>query len=148
MKKIPVINGTSLSVTLAARDSPPRAIKKIMMPRATAVQLLGIPDSIKTDAIELVCIIFPIPKEDKKQPKAYIQARGFPIFFIFSMYPKAPLAFLYLADSIFSANTVIMPKRADIHIQNTAPGPPIVIADATPTMFPVPIEPASAVVID
>ena len=40
-----------------------------------------------------------------------------------------------------------MPNRAATHIQKTAPAPPRVMAVATPTMFPVPIAPAKAVVI-
>ena len=40
-----------------------------------------------------------------------------------------------------------MPNSADIHIQNTAPGPPRAIAPATPAMFPVPTVAASAVVM-
>ena len=32
-----------------------------------------------------------------------------------------------------------MPKKAAIHIQNTAPGPPIQMAADTPAMLPVPI---------
>ena len=38
-----------------------------------------------------------------------------------------------------------MPKRAEIHIQNTAPGPPRMIAPVTPAMLPVPTVDASAV---
>ena len=38
-----------------------------------------------------------------------------------------------------------MPKKADTHIQNKAPGPPAAIAVATPTIFPVPIVEESAV---
>ena len=33
---------------------------------------------------------------------------------------------------------VAEPKRAIIHIQKTAPGPPMAIAVATPARFPVP----------
>ena len=47
--------------------------------------------------------------------------------------------------SAISAYLVIMPKKADIHIQNTAPGPPETIAVATPTILPVPVVAASAV---
>ena len=36
---------------------------------------------------------------------------------------------------------VIIPKNADSHIQNTAPGPPVSIADVTPMILPVPIVP-------
>ena len=38
-----------------------------------------------------------------------------------------------------------MPSRAEHHIQNTAPGPPMAIAPATPAMLPVPTVAASAV---
>ena len=40
---------------------------------------------------------------------------------------------------------VAMPKRPVNHIQNTAPGPPKVIAVATPTMLPIPTVAARAV---
>ena len=39
-----------------------------------------------------------------------------------------------------------MPTSAVIHIQNSAPGPPIAIAVATPAMLPVPTVAASAVI--
>ena len=38
-----------------------------------------------------------------------------------------------------------MPKKAEHHIQNTAPGPPMATAPATPAMLPVPTVPARAV---
>ena len=38
-----------------------------------------------------------------------------------------------------------MPKKATIHIQKMAPGPPVMMAVATPTMLPVPMVAASAV---
>ena len=38
-----------------------------------------------------------------------------------------------------------MPRKAMTHIQNTAPGPPIRMAPATPTMLPVPTVAARAV---
>ena len=37
-----------------------------------------------------------------------------------------------------STNPVAMPSSATTHIQNTAPGPPMVMAMATPIMLPVP----------
>ena len=46
---------------------------------------------------------------------------------------------------IFSPHPVIIPSRADIHIQNTAPGPPYTMAAATPAMDPVPMVAARAV---
>ena len=39
-----------------------------------------------------------------------------------------------------------IPKNAEIHIQNSAPGPPTKSAPVTPAMFPVPTVPARAVV--
>ena len=44
----------------------------------------------------------------------------------------------YLTASVTSENFVTMPKSADTHIQNTAPGPPKMIAPVTPAMLPVP----------
>ena len=38
-----------------------------------------------------------------------------------------------------------MPSSAVIHIQNTAPGPPVEMAMATPAMLPVPTRLASPV---
>ncbi len=51
----------------------------------------------------------------------------------------------YFTASSFSPKLVIIPSRAEIHIQNTAPGPPRVSAVATPAMDPVPMVEASAV---
>ena len=47
--------------------------------------------------------------------------------------------------STFSEKFVIMPKNAATHIQNTAPGPPMMMAVVTPTMLPVPTVAARAV---
>ena len=44
-----------------------------------------------------------------------------------------------------SANLVHMPSTPDTHSQNSAPGPPIEIAVATPAMLPTPTVDASAV---
>ena len=45
-----------------------------------------------------------------------------------------------------STNAVDAPKKATVHIQNTAPGPPKAIAVATPAMLPVPTRPDSDMV--
>ena len=47
--------------------------------------------------------------------------------------------------SVTSENLVHMPSSAEHHIQNTAPGPPMAMAPATPAMVPVPTVAASAV---
>ena len=49
------------------------------------------------------------------------------------------LSFASLTDIYISAYFVIMPINANRSIQKTAPGPPTHIADATPTMLPIPI---------
>ena len=51
----------------------------------------------------------------------------------------------YFTASRHSEYLVAIPKKAAIHIQNKAPGPPALIAVATPTMLPVPTVAASAV---
>ena len=48
--------------------------------------------------------------------------------------------------SIHSLNLEVRPKAAEIHIHTRAPGPPETMAVATPTIFPVPMVAASAVV--
>ena len=52
----------------------------------------------------------------------------------------------YLTESTASAYFVAMPKTPVSQSQRTAPGPPAAIAVATPTILPVPIVAASAVV--
>ena len=53
---------------------------------------------------------------------------------------------LYLWAKVTSTNLVVMPKKAVIHIQKIAAGPPKKIANATPPILPVPTVPDSAVV--
>ena len=52
----------------------------------------------------------------------------------------------YLTDKRASAYLVEIPKTPVSHIHKTAPGPPAATAVATPTMLPVPIVAAKAVV--
>ena len=51
----------------------------------------------------------------------------------------------YFTARVFSTKLVISPRRAETHIQNTAPGPPKKMAVATPAMDPVPMVEARAV---
>ena len=51
---------------------------------------------------------------------------------------------MYIWARVDSTKAVDAPKNATTHIQNTAPGPPNAMAVATPTMFPVPTLPESA----
>ena len=108
------------------------------------------------DAIEFACVIFPIPKDAttaknaNSQPSTLPNLLCFNAFFIVYIGPPeiSPLAFTsrYLIASIHSENFDVIPNNAEIHIQTRAPGPPDTIAVATPTIFPVPIVAASAVV--
>ena len=70
-------------------------------------------------------------------------------FFMYSMGPPRKLPSgprsRWRTASVFSPQLTAMPSRADIHIQNTAPGPPYTMAVATPAMEPVPIVAARAV---
>ena len=50
-----------------------------------------------------------------------------------------------ITASVHSKYFVLTPRRAEIHIQNMAPGPPVAMATATPLMLPMPIVPAKAV---
>ena len=74
----------------------------------------------------------------------------FSAFFMVNIGPPAisPLAFTsrYLTASMHSANLLVRPKQAEIHIQTRAPGPPENIAVATPTILPVPMVAAKAVI--
>lgn len=50
----------------------------------------------------------------------------------------------YMTASEQVKNLVAIPTIAVIHIQKIAPGPPTVMARATPPMLPIPTVPASA----
>ncbi len=52
----------------------------------------------------------------------------------------------YLTARIASEYFVAIPTIPVTHIQKTAPGPPSVIAVATPTMLPIPTVAAKAVI--
>ena len=107
-------------------------------------------------AIEFACVRLPIPKAATAAKKAKSQPRTAPnflflkAFFMVYMGPPAispcSLLSLYFTASIHSENLVVRPKQALISIQTRAPGPPETMAVATPTILPVPIVAANAVV--
>ncbi len=107
-------------------------------------------------AIEFACVRLPMPKDATTANNANSQPRTAPSFLclkaFFIVYIGPPdispfsLTSLYLIASIHSLNLEVSPKQALIHIQTSAPGPPDTIAVATPTILPVPIVAASAVV--
>ena len=125
-------------------------------PSSTAVTspvtLSGTPNTPESPAaIELHWLMLPMPNEASTQNSANAPARKglCSPFLRYSMgpprhAPSGPFS-RYSMPSVFSANAVIMPKNAETHIQNTAPGPPMVSAVATPAMLPVPTVAARAV---
>src|SRR5690606_2468739 len=52
----------------------------------------------------------------------------------------------YMMAKVEVKNLVLIPIMALIHIQNTAPGPPMEMATATPAIFPIPMVEDKAVV--
>lgn len=108
------------------------------------------------DDIELACVRLPIPKDAITANKANRKPRSFPTDLFLNAFRMvyigppdiSPFWFTsrYLIASIHSLNLLVIPKQADIHIQTSAPGPPDTIAVATPTILPVPMVAARAVV--
>ena len=133
--------------TITARDRTVRTI-----PMATLEKPMV---SFKAEEIELAWVILPIPKEARTANKANSQPRTAPnplgsAFFIVYIGPPdiSPFSLRsrYLMASIHSLNLDVRPKQAEIHIQTRAPGPPDTMAVATPTILPVPMVAARAVV--
>ena len=106
--------------------------------------------------IELACVILPIPNEASNANIANKPAKSLPgslslnAALIEYIGPPSisPFSFLtrYFVASAHSANFVVIPNAAEIHIHTNAPGPPATIAVATPTILPVPIVDANAVI--
>ena len=100
--------------------------------------------------------MFPIPKDAITANTANNIPRKAPIFLFlkpfFMVYIGPPdispfsLTSRYFMANIHSLNFDVKPKHAEIHIHTKAPGPPDTMAVATPTMLPVPIVAARAVV--
>ena len=100
--------------------------------------------------------MLPIPKDaiTANSAKSHASTEPSVLFLIpfFIVYIGPPLispfslTSRYFMASIHSENFEVRPNAAEIHIHTSAPGPPDTIAVATPTIFPVPIVAASAVV--
>ena len=136
---------------------PPTIIRSESTVRTTPIAHSGIAKvSFKALVMEFACVILPIPKEATTAKKAKSHPKMLPAvlflkaFFIVYIGPPdispSALTPLYLIASIHSLNLEVSPKQAEIHIQTSAPGPPETIAVATPTILPVPIVAARAVV--
>ena len=153
------IKGTIFSQTFPILLIPPSSTTSTSTVMAIPVAAWGMPKVVfSAEAMELACVILPIPKEANTANKAKATAKIFPrlgmgnAFFITYIGPPAisPASFtsLYFTDSRLSAYLVDSPNRAESHIHTRAPGPPETIAVATPTIFPVPMVAASAVISD
>ena len=102
----------------------------------------------------LICIELPVTRALNMVMTANSAARGQPNFRNFSRfsmtYMGPPIIVpsdrcsRYLCDRDISPNLMAIPKKAVIHIQNSAAGPPVKMATATPPMLPVPTVPESA----
>ena len=136
---------------------PPTIIRRAKTVSMIPVTYVGTLNVLLRDSdMELACVIFPIPNEAMTAKSANSQPSTAPnflclnAFFIVYIGPPliSPLAFTsrYLIASIHSENLDVRPNAADIHIHTSAPGPPDTMAVATPTIFPVPMVAASAVV--
>src|SRR3989339_1233868 len=147
------MKGTKALQTRAILLTPPRitrAVTSASTPPVCQRAILKV-SSIKI-AIELDCTVQPIPKAAKAVKTANspaqnlkLRARSKTYIGQQAMVPSAVLI-RYLIDSRASPYLVAIPKRPVNQIHKTAPGPPIAIAVATPTMLPVPIVAAKAVV--
>ena len=147
------MNGTSFSHTLAIDLMPPRMTMAVSTVITEPVIHGETPKvSLASAEIELAWVMLPMPKAAMAVSAANSIPSGLLPRPRSSAYigPPAimPLGCLtrYFTLSTASAYLVAMPKTPVSHIHNTAPGPPAATAVATPTMLPVPMVAASAVV--
>ncbi|MPM53523.1 hypothetical protein SDC9_100291 [bioreactor metagenome] len=134
---------------------PMTMIKDKTVITAPVIQLGTVKVELIELAMELACVISPMPKEAMTANRANAKPSTEPnlpptAFFITYIGPPdiSPFSFTsrYLTASMHSENLEVMPNAAEISIQTSAPGPPAASAVATPTMLPVPIVAASAVI--
>ena len=149
--------GTTTEETLEIEVMPPTMTARVMTVRTAPTISFDTPKVVLIAVeIEFACVMLPIPKEARTAKRAKAVPRKRPAFlflkpfFMVNIGPPfiSPLAFTSrnLKPSIHSENLVVRPKHAEIHIQTRAPGPPANIAVATPTILPVPMVAASAVI--
>src|SRR5688572_11580831 len=147
------MNGTSASQTFAMDWMPPRittAVSTVMMIPDTQGEMCQVSRAMAE--IEFAWTMLPMPKAATAVRNAKIMPSHFACRPRSSTYmgPPAmvPLAVTirYFTESTASVYLVAIPNTPVSHIQSTAPGPPAATAVATPTMLPVPMVAANAVV--
>ena len=144
--------GTSFSQMRPIRPTPPTITapvsSAVTQPTASRSQPKA---ASSAAAMELDCTRSPPPREARTQKKENSSAvpRLWRPCSMYSMgppcHPPSGARRRYRMERSFSTHPVIIPRKADAHIQNTAPGPPKKIAVATPAMLPVPMVDARAV---
>ena len=151
-----IISGTNAAVILPMPSMPPRTAAPTAKKMTTPATLALMPKaSCMPAAMELPWARLPMPKEAKMVNRVNAAARNLPKrpptpVLKYSCGPPCCLPFLSVvrkrtpryASEYFDA----MPTMPVSQIQNSAPGPPMEIAVATPTMLPVPTVAARAVV--
>ncbi len=147
------MKGTSISQTLAIDFTPPKItipVNIAMIPPEICGETPMV--SLTMTAMELACTVLPIPKaamEVKMQNKIASHFAFIPFSSAYigppSMVPSDVFT-RYFTDSKDSAYFVAIPKTPVNQHHRTAPGPPSPTAVATPTMLPVPMVAANAVV--
>ena len=149
------MKGTSLPATWPTRETPPMMTVPASSSNPRAVTQTGMPNvPARLALMALACTMAPVPMHaimQKMQKSVPIQVQRLPRPFLMKyMAPPTQLPAGVFSrnctESMTSANFVTMPTMAVTHIQNRAPGPPTEMAVATPTMLPVPMVPASAVI--
>ena len=147
------MKGTSSSHTRAMTFSPPMTTTPVISAWTMPVTWTLTPNCDAASVeIELACTMLPMPNEANTVKSANSTASHFmprPRSSAYigppSIVPSAVLTRYFTASSA-SLYFVAMPRTPVSHIHSTAPGPPRLTAVATPTMLPVPIVAASAVV--
>ena len=132
---------------------PPRMTKAVRAAIATPVSQTDRPkDSCSIWEMELACTMLPMPKAATAVKKAKTRPSQRALRPRSSTYigppeiSPVPEITRYFTDSSASAYLVAIPNTPVSHIHSTAPGPPAATAVATPTILPVPMVAASAVV--
>ncbi|MDD4788748.1 MAG: hypothetical protein PHO07_16370 [Pirellulales bacterium] len=147
------MKGTRIPQTRAMLRMPPRITRPVRTIRTTPETHWGtFKVCLSRTEMELAWTMLPMPKA----AIAVNRAKTMPSHLQFSprssTYIGPPaISPLLLTVRYFTARTaspylVAMPNTPVSHIHNTAPGPPAATAVATPTMLPVPIVAARAVI--
>ena len=157
------MNGTSASQTFERIWMPPKSTMATEMTMARPTAQSGTPGKLETttSTMEPDCTAEPMPNaamdantanatapsfaQPGVLPSLRLKARSHAYMAPPSISPLWSLT-RYLTDAKTSEYFVAMPNTPVSHTQSTAPGPPERMAVATPTMLPVPMVAASAVV--